>query len=64
MVLLLTFPVALMLLAGWVLAEPAWLRWRARRAAAQPVDTAEHLVRDRYTVIADFYDTPPARGGC
>lgn len=56
---LLLFPAALMLLTGWVLAEGAWAHHRAVR----PVAMAERLVHDRYVVLADFYDTPPTRGG-
>lgn len=60
---LLMFPVAVMVLAAWVLLEHVWQESRARRIANRPVTTAERLVRDRYMVLGGLYDTPPRAPG-
>lgn len=52
------FPVAVLVLAVWALLEHIWQESRARRITNRPVTTAEHLVHDRYEVLADLYDTP------
>ena len=63
---------ARMTAAVWALGERAVRRRRARSLVARfnapqslrAVDTAEHLVHDRYMAIGDLYDTPsPTRGG-
>ncbi|MFI0822290.1 hypothetical protein ACH4TX_42045 [Streptomyces sp. NPDC021098] len=60
---LLVFPVAVLVLAVWAWLEHVWQESRARRIAHRPVMTAEHLVHDRYEVLADLYDAPPRGPG-
>lgn len=62
---LLVFPIAVLVLAVWALLEHVWQESRARRIANRPVKAAEHLVHDRYEVLADLdlYDMPPRPPG-